>query len=38
MRKKELSLPLALLPIITVVFFALMSVMKWGAGMYLPII
>jgi len=35
MKKRELSLPLASLPIITIIFFALMSVLRWKAGHYL---
>ena len=38
MKEKKLYLWLAVLPVIAVVFFALMSVLVWNIGMYLPII
>ena len=36
-KKREISLGLALLPVMTVIIFGLMSVVKWKAGMNMPI-
>lgn len=37
-KRKQLNLLLACLPIISVIFLGLMSVLKWKAGMYTPLI
>lgn len=38
MKEKKITAGLAIIPIITVIILGLMSVMKWKAGMYIPLI
>lgn len=38
MKKKKMTPGLAVVPIVVVIFLGLMSVLKWKAGMYIPLI